>query len=92
MTVFDYKAELQLNKFSLYAWPIDSELEESVHYMGGTVLNPSTTECLCLEIEVIPPKVDQNIAPGKPIMYPSKDEIMLMAREIGEVAIPAVSV
>ena len=91
MTVFDYKGELQTNVFSLYAWPIDFELEESVHYMGSTVINPSTTECLCLKIEITSPKLPKNMAADKKIMFPTKDQIMIMAKEIEGVTIPAVS-
>ncbi len=90
-TVFDYEGKLQINKLSLYAWPIDSELEDSVHYMGSTVLNPGTNECLCVEIEIIPPKIPSNYPEGIPITYPSNDEIMGLAKEIGGVTIPAVS-
>ena len=91
MTIFDYTGELQTNRVHLYSWPIDFELEESVHYMGSTVLNPSTTDCLCLEVEVIPPTLPQGMPPGIPIMYPSKEQIMTLAREVSEVTIPAVS-
>ncbi len=90
MTVFDYTGEVQTNKVPLYAWPIDFELEESVHYMGGTVLNPSTTDCLSLEVDIIPPDLSHNNK-GLPIVYPSKDKIMTVAREVSEVTIPAVS-
>ena len=91
MTVFDYDGELQSNVVRLFAWPIDSELEESVHYMGGTVQNPSTAECLSLEIEIIPPKLPSKANPGMSVMYPSKEQILNLAKEFGEVTIPAVS-
>lgn len=85
-TVFDYKGQLQTGKLTLYAWPIESELEESVHYMGSTVLNPSTTECVSLEIEVMKPNVPPTARPGAPIMYPSTEKIHELAAEISTVA------
>ena len=91
MTVFNYEGELQTSKFNLFSWPIDVELEESVHYMGSTVVNPSTTECLCLEVEIITPGHGRNIAPGKTIIYPPRNQIMDLAREVDGVAIAAVS-
>ena len=91
MTVFNYEGELQTNKFNLYAWPIDFELEESVHYMGSTVLNPNTSECLCLEVEIKAPTLGRNLGPGKTVIYPPKNQIMELAREVDGVSISAVS-
>ena len=88
-TVFNYEGQLQVNRFHLYAWPIDFELEDSVHYMGSTVLNPSTNECLCLEVEI---KTAQgcNTSDEKTVIYPPKEQIMALAKEIDGVTIPAV--
>lgn len=91
-TVFDYDEKLKTDNVKLYTWPIDWELEESVHYMGGTVQNPSTSECLSLEVEIVHPKLPNNaISTGKSIVYPSKDQVLNIAKEFGEVTIPAVS-
>ena len=90
-TVFDYEGQLQTGKLTLYAWPIESELEESVHYMGSTVLNPSTTECVSLDIEIIAPNVPPTMRPGAPIMYPSSEKIRTLAAEISTVAATVVS-
>lgn len=85
-TVFNYEGQLQTGKLTLYAWPIESELEESVHYMGSTVLNPSTTECVSLDVEVMKPNVPPNVRPGLPVMYPSTEKIRELATEISNVA------
>ena len=90
-TVFDYNGQLQTGKLTLYAWPIESELEESVHYMGSTVLNPSTTECVSLEIEVMAPILPPTMRPGAPIMYPSTERIHELATEVSTVAATVVS-
>ena len=93
-TVFDYKGQLRTGKLTLYTWPIESELEESVHYMGSTVLNPSTTECASLDIEVMAPNfrpIPPNMRPGAPIMYPSMERIHSLAEEISTVAATVVS-
>ena len=90
MTVFNYKGELQTSKFHLYSWPIDFELEESVHYMGSTVLNPNTTECLCLEVD-IKTTVGGATSMERTVIYPPTHQIMALAREIDGVTIPAVS-
>ena len=93
-TVFDYKGQLRTGKLTLYTWPIESELEESVHYMGSTVLNPSTTECVSLDIEVMAPNfrpIPPNMRPGAPIMYPSMERIHSLAAEISTVAATVVS-
>ena len=89
--MFDYNGQLQTGKLTLYAWPIESELEESVHYMGSTVLNPSTTECVGLDIEVMAPQVPPNMRPGAPIMYPSVEKIHELAAEVSTVAATVVS-
>lgn len=92
MTVFDYASKLQSGSVTLYAWPIQTELEESINYMGSTTLNPSTTECVSLGIEIPPPPLPPHIPNrGKPIMYPSYDQIRAFAHEVSQVAIPAVS-
>ena len=85
-TVFNYEGQLQTGKLTLYAWPIESELEESVHYMGSTVLNPSTTECVSLDIEIMKPNAPPTMRPGAPIMYPSTEKIRALAAEISTVA------
>ena len=90
-TVFNYKGQLQCGKLTLYAWPIESELEESVHYMGSTVLNPSTTECVTLEIEILRPNVPHHHQSSLPIMYPSDEKIRELVAEIAQVAAGVVS-
>lgn len=92
MTVFDYISQLKSGRFTLYAWPIEEELVESVHYMGSTVLNPSTTECVCLEIDIPQPNLPANVPSDRPIMYPSMKEIEALNKEASQVAVPAVSV
>ena len=72
-------------------WPIESELEESVHYMGSTVLNPSTTECASLEIEIIKPNVPNPHQAGLPVMYPSDEKIRELDAQIASVAANVVS-
>ncbi len=91
MTVFDYTSQLQSGRFTLYAWPIEAELVETVHYMGSTVLNPSTTECVCLEIDVNLPNLPANVSKDRPIMYPSMKEIEALNKEASLVATPVVS-
>ncbi len=91
MTVFDYTSQLQSGRFTLYAWPIEAELVESVHYMGSTVLNPSTTECVCLEIDINLPNLPANVSKDRPIMYPSMKEIEALNKEASLVATPVVS-
>lgn len=90
MSVFDYAGKLQTGPVSLYTWPIESELEESVHYMGGTVLNPSTTECVCLNIDISMPNLPTTVHQAKPVMYPSMEKIRLMNQEVS-LAISSVS-
>lgn len=85
-TVFNYEGQLQTGRLTLYTWPIESELEESVHYMGSTVLNPSTTECASLEIEIIKPVTPANVHPSAPILYPSIERVHELADEISQVA------
>ena len=90
MTIFDYASKLQTGRVTLHAWPIVTELEEAVHYMGSAVLNSSTSECVTLDIEIPVPQL-QPFNKGKPIMYPSYDQIRKFAHEVAQVAIPAVS-
>ena len=90
-TVFDYEGQLQTGRLTLYTWPIESELEESVHYMGGTVLNPSTTECASLEIEILKPNTPPTAHPAAPIIYPSTERVHRLAQEISQVAATVVS-
>ena len=59
--------------------------------MGSTVLNPSTTECVGLDIEVMAPSLPPNMRPGAPIMYPSTEKIQALAAEISTVAATVVS-
>ena len=59
--------------------------------MGSTVLNPSTTECVGLDIEVMAPNLPPNMRPGAPIMYPSTEKIQALAAEISTVAASVVS-
>ena len=59
--------------------------------MGSTVLNPSTTECVSLDIEIIAPNVPPTMRPGAPIMYPSSEKIRTLAAEISTVAATVVS-
>jgi len=91
MAVFDYTSQLQSGRFTLYAWPIEEELEESVHYMGCTVTNPSTTDCACLEIDISSPSLPSNVSRDRPVMYPSMEEIKSLNKDIGLVATPSVS-
>ena len=59
--------------------------------MGSTVLNPNTTECLSLEIEIIKPKFPPKVHPGAAVMYPSGEQIHTLADEISQVAATEVS-
>ena len=91
MTVFDYTSKLQTGLFTLYAWPIEEELQESVHYMGSTVLNPSTTQCVCLEIDISLPNLPSNVPRDRPVMYPSMKEVEALDKDVSQVAASAVS-
>ena len=89
MTIFDYASKLQSGSVTLFAWPIQMELEESVNYMGSTMLNPSTTECVSLEIDITPPSLSKG---RKSVSYPSYDQVKALAQRISsQVAIPSVS-
>lgn len=90
MMVFDYEGRLQTGKQELYAWPCGSELEGEVNFMGSNVLNLSTSEDVSVEIEVIEPRRGGGV-PGKPIMYPTEEQLNKFAQEMSLVSIPAVS-
>eukprot|EP00731_Ephydatia_muelleri_P037245 Em0427g2a len=78
MNIFDYSKKLQTGQFVLYAWPVEDELEESVNFMGSSVLNSSTSETVpVLEVEVRAPNVQR----GKAIVYPLHERIEHVARE-----------
>ena len=73
----------------LYAWPVEDELEESVNFMGSSVLNSSTSETVpVLEVEVRAPNVQR----GKAIVYPLHERIEHVAREASKGMISPVSV
>lgn len=91
MNVFDYATKLQSGRVTLHAWPMTSELEEAVKVMGPTVLNSSTTECVTLEIDIPNPAVNIPMTRGKPIMYPSYEQISAFAQEVSQGATSAVS-
>lgn len=89
MTIFDYASKLQSRSVTLFAWPIQMELEESVHYMGSTMLNPSTTECVSLEIDITPPSLPHG---RKSVSYPSYNKVKMLAQMASsQVDIPSVS-
>ena len=94
MTAFDYASRLQTGPVTLYAWPVGAELEDEVHYIGSTVQNTSTTDCISLVIDiptpVLPPSVGARPGISRPIMYPSYDQIRKFAHEVSQVAISAV--
>ena len=60
--------------------------------MGSTVLNPSTTECVCLNIDIMMPNLPTTVRHPKPIMYPSMEQIRSMDQEVSQMAIPAVRI
>ena len=91
MNVFDYASKLQLGHVILHAWPMTSELEEAVKFMGPTVLNSSTAECVTLEIDIPIPATNVTVARGKPIMYPSYEQIRAFAHEMSQGATSHVS-
>ena len=85
MMVFDYEGSLQTGRQELYAWPCGTELEEDVNFMGSNVLNLSSSDYVSVDIEVLePPR-------GKPIMYPTEEQLDKFALEMSQVSIPAVS-
>lgn len=90
MNVFDYTGRLQQGSQTLYSWPIEAELGDSVNYMGPTVLNSSSSECVCLEVEItelpLPPS-----SRSKVVVFPPLEEIRRFAHEVSQVATPAVS-
>ena len=89
MNIFDYSKKLQTGQFVLYAWPVEDELEESVNFMGSSVLNSSTSETVpVLEVEVRAPNVQR----GKAIVYPLHERIEHVAREASKGMISPVSV
>ena len=88
MMVFDYEGRLQTGRHELHTWPCGAGLETEVNYMGPSVHNLSTSECVSVDIEVIEPK---GAVQGKPIMYPREEEILKFAREMSQVSIPSVS-
>ena len=92
MNVFDYASKLQTGRSILYGWPVEEELEECVNYMGSTMLNPSTSECVVLEVDCSIPNLSPSLRrASRPIMYPSIDQIRKVARELAEGSIPTVS-
>ena len=90
-TVFDYAGKMQTGRLTLHAWPLFTELEDSVHYMGSTVLNPNTTECVTLEVDIQRPLLQPPERKSLPITYPSKEQIKELAAEMSQAATPAVS-
>ena len=89
MNVFDYSKKLQTGQFVLYAWPVEDELEESVNFMGSSVLNSSTSETVpVLEVEIKAP----NVYKGKSIVYPPPERIEQIASNASKAMIPPVSV
>ena len=90
MMVYDYEGRLQTGRQELHAWPCGTEPEDEVHFMGATVLNLSTSECVSVDIEVVEPR--RGAAPlTLPIMYPAETQINKFAQEVSLVSIPAVS-
>ena len=87
MMVYDYEGYLQTGRQELYAWPCGTEPEEEVNFMGSNVLNLSTSEYVSIDIEVIEPRRGS----GKPIMYPTENQMNRFAAEMSQVSIPAVS-
>ena len=60
-----------------------------MHYMGSTVLNPSTTECARLEVHMSVPNLLPNVPCEKPVMYPSKEEIEELNKEVSTPGVSA---
>lgn len=90
MMVFDYEGRLQTGRQELHAWPCDTQPEDEVNFMGSNVLNLSTSEYVSVDIEVIEPR-RRGVPAGKPIMYPTEEQINKFAKEVSQVSIPAVS-
>ncbi|XP_065886495.1 phosphatidylinositol 4,5-bisphosphate 3-kinase catalytic subunit beta isoform-like [Dysidea avara] len=87
VNLFNYSSTFLLGKHMLYCWPVDAgQFEDSLHYLGTTVPNPNTNECVQLEIEIMPPTTPLN---KKPLTFPTFDQVDSYARDLGDIAYAA---
>jgi len=83
VNLFNYSSTFLLGKHTLYCWPVEAgEFEDSLHYLGTTVPNPNTNECVQLEIEIIPPTTPLN---NKPLTFPTYDQVCVVGVTQGSV-------
>ena len=88
--MFDYACNLHSGTFDVYMWPIYEELDDSLNYMGTTVLNSGAHGTICLKVEVCRPKgIPDHV--NLPVMFPSKQISDQMAEGVSRSRPPSVS-
>jgi phosphatidylinositol-4,5-bisphosphate 3-kinase len=70
MNVFDYRGQLQTGQKTLYCWHVDGSLDDVLNHIGTTVMNPNTSNCISLEVNI-----ELGVSIGSPIIYPSVDDV-----------------
>ena len=70
MNIFDYRGQLQTGTTTLYCWHVDGSLDESLNYIGTTVMNPNTSGCISLEVDIV-----LGVTIRSSIVYPSIEDV-----------------